>query len=135
MKRWAFVLLGVFAGLVAGGLLSYAFNAWYAHRFVRSDDEANLLAALLLFGFLPVGAVIGAALGREWVAQRSGQLLKSPSSRRRSESSGRCPSSTAIASEYRGTSPSGRMWFAFSLVRLTSSFIEVSRPSLLSFCA
>lgn len=63
MKRWAFVLPGLVAVLVAGAVLSYAFNAWYTPRDVKSDDDASLQVALLLFGFLRVGALIGAALG------------------------------------------------------------------------
>lgn len=63
MRRFAIVAAGVILGLLVGALASYLFNVWYTPRFVKSDDDVSFLVALLLFGFLPVGALAGGVLG------------------------------------------------------------------------
>ena len=66
MRRVAYVSIGVCLGIIAGSLVSWAFNTWYSARFVHSDDDSNILVAYLLFGFWPVSAVLGA-----WLANRA----------------------------------------------------------------
>ncbi|WP_066265186.1 hypothetical protein [Hydrogenophaga palleronii] len=68
MKRTLLILLGVCVGLVVGALASLAFNVGYGAQWVRSDDDANLLVSLLLFGFLPVFGALGG-----FVASRYGR--------------------------------------------------------------
>jgi hypothetical protein len=58
MKRGIFIFFGVCTGLVIGALFAYAFNSWYASRYVRSDDDSNILVTLV-FIFLPAFAVAG----------------------------------------------------------------------------
>ena len=60
MKRSTYIILGGLVGLLVGTLAAYAFNTWYSSHFVKSDDDSNLLVSLLLFGFWPLSAIIGA---------------------------------------------------------------------------
>jgi sugar phosphate permease len=69
MRRPTYLILGALAGLLLGTLVAYAFNTWYSGRFVNGDDDSNLLVSLLLFGFWPVSAIVGALLGG-WLSQR-----------------------------------------------------------------
>jgi hypothetical protein len=59
MKRGLFVFFGTCTGVVVGALAAYFFNSWYAARYVRGDDDSNILVSLLIFGFLPAFAAIG----------------------------------------------------------------------------
>lgn len=71
MKRFGLLIVGMMAGLVTGGVVSFVFNTWYSARYVRSDDDANFLVSLLLFGFLPAFAALGVLIAYRWSARRS----------------------------------------------------------------
>lgn len=60
MKRATYVVFGGLAGLLVGTFLAYVFNTYYSSHFVKGDDDSNLLVSLLLFGFWPLPAMIGA---------------------------------------------------------------------------
>jgi hypothetical protein len=64
-----YVLLGAVLGAVAGTLAVIPFNYWYLSHHVRSDDDANFLVSLLLFGVWPLAAVAGGLVGY-WLYRR-----------------------------------------------------------------
>jgi hypothetical protein len=71
MKRLSWILIGALLGMVVGTLVAYAFNSWYSEHFVRSDDDANLLVTLLLFGFWPVFAILGSVAGARFYTKQN----------------------------------------------------------------
>lgn len=70
MKRAFVVLIGVLIGLGVGAGVSLAFNTWYSPRFVRGDDDVNVLVTLLLFVFLPAFGVGGGIAANRLFSKR-----------------------------------------------------------------
>ncbi|MDA8455945.1 hypothetical protein M4R22_14320 [Acidovorax sp. GBBC 3334] len=71
MKQVLCVVVGAIAGVMLATLLAYGFNHWYAERYVRSDDDANVLVGYYLFGFFPAGLLVGGYAGHR-VGRRRG---------------------------------------------------------------
>lgn len=59
MKKFAFLVSGLFLGGVFGTLLSIPFNHWYATRYIHADEDANFLVSAYIFGFLPIFSMLG----------------------------------------------------------------------------
>jgi predicted branched-subunit amino acid permease len=71
MRRITYLILGALTGLLLGTLAAYAFNTWYSDHFVKSDDDANLMVSILLFGFWPLSTIIGALVGSRFYQRRA----------------------------------------------------------------
>jgi hypothetical protein len=69
------MFLGALAGLLLGTLAAYGFNTWYSEHLVKSDDDANLLVSILLFGFWPLSVIVGALVG-SWLCHRRANGVK-----------------------------------------------------------